>query len=80
MAMPTVNFKVTAAIIASLPSDEAYLLMHHLFDINYNAKKAAHDATAYEYREAFVDGRLKKRKLPARGVVKVWIEDKEKTA
>ncbi len=73
--MPTVNFKEIAAVIAALPSDEAYLLMHQLYDIHKDAVREARRQTAKEYREAFVEGRLKKRKLPAQGTVKVWIED-----
>ncbi len=77
--MPMCNDGQLARIIASLNSDDAYLLMHHLFDIHKDARRAGESATATEYRHAFVDGRLKKRKHPAKGVVKVWIEPKTET-
>jgi hypothetical protein len=62
------------------PDDRGlFLLCWFLID----AAKAARDAGAYEtgseYRKAFVDGRLKKRKLPAQGKVKVWIEPPQVT-
>jgi hypothetical protein len=38
-------------------------------------RRAAEDKTAGEYRLAFAEGRLKKRKLPKRGI-KIWVEPK----
>lgn len=73
--LPRVNGDVVAKIICSLDSDEAYLLMHKLYDIHKDAANEARDKTAQKYKSAFVEGRLKKRKLPAQGVTKVWIEE-----
>ncbi len=72
--MPRVNFKVTAQAMIHLSSDDRYVMLHSLYDIHKQAKRDAETETAQEYRKAFVDGKLRKRKLPARGVVKVWIE------
>jgi hypothetical protein len=73
--MPAVNFGFTADVIFSLPSDERYLMLHHLYDVYLHARREAEDATAAKFKRAFVDGRLKKRRLPRRGYTKVWIED-----
>jgi len=75
IALPSVNFKITANMIASLDSDVRYLMLHHLYGIHRDARRAAEDKTAGEYRLAFAEGRLKKRKLPKRGI-KVWTEPK----
>lgn len=53
-----------------------FLLCWYLIDNARSARAAGREAAATEYRQAFVDGRLKKRKLPAQGKVKVWIEPK----
>ncbi len=74
VSMPTVNFKFTAEAVCALPSDQRYLMLHHLYDIARDAKREAEDATAAKYRRAFAEGTLKKRKMPNQGRVKVWIE------
>jgi hypothetical protein len=51
-----------------------FLLCWFLRDSTRAARDAGRHETAAEYRRAFVDGRLRKRKLPAQGKVKVWIE------
>lgn len=61
----------------AMTSDQRFLLFWTLKDIDHEAAREARESEAAKYRAAFVDGRLKKRKLPARGVVKVWIEPAE---
>lgn len=61
-------------IFERLDSTERYLLMHMLFTVHRQAQVTARNDTKNLYTSAFVAGRLKKRKLPARGIVKVWIE------
>lgn len=57
-----------------------FLLCWYMIEAARVARDAGRQESADEYRKAFVDGRLKKRKLPARGCVKVWIEpEAEKT-
>lgn len=80
LELTAVNASVIAGIIAALSSDEAYLLMYKMIDIHKAAAKTAMEETATKYRAAFVDGRLKKRKLPAQGVTKVWIDDRSPEA
>jgi hypothetical protein len=62
------------AIFKSLDSDSRYLLLNTLLNVKHDAERAARENTAKEYRQAFVDGRLKKRKQRGQGSVKVWIE------
>lgn len=57
-----------------------FLLCWYLIDCAHYSRQAGRDDAAKEYRTAFVEGRLKKRKLPARGQVKVWIEPKSPVA
>jgi hypothetical protein len=65
-----------AAALARYGDDDmgAFWLCWYLIDIARTARKIGAEATAAEYKQAFVDGRLRKRKLPAQGKIKVWIE------
>lgn len=51
-----------------------FLLCWFMVDAAREAHQRGYGEAKGEYQRAFVDGRLKKRKLPARGAVKVWIE------
>ncbi len=59
-----------------LTSDQRYLVLHGLWNAYKDGRNHGANDTATEYRQAFIDGRLKKRKLPAQRMVKVWIERK----
>lgn len=52
----------------------AFLLCWYLIDSAKTNRQFGYENAKQEYTTAFVDGRLKKRKLPAQGKVKVWIE------
>jgi|SRR5690606_24006815 len=54
----------------------AFWMCWSLIDIATSARSAGRQESAVEYRQAFADGRLKKRKLPRRSEVKIWIEPK----
>ncbi len=60
--------------LVKLDSDARYFMLHTLYTAIKDAKRAASMDTAREYTTAFVEGRLKKRKLPAQHRVRVWIE------
>jgi hypothetical protein len=60
--------------LACLSSDLRYLTLHNYLNIIHEAQSVARYNAIDEYRKAFVDGRLKKRKMPGRDVCKVWIE------
>lgn len=58
-------------------SDEALYDLLEVFTRAYRTgKEAGHAKAQQEYTEAFVDGRLKKRRLPKQSATKVWIEPK----
>ena len=61
-------------MMESLESDTRYYLMHALMEAFHNGKTKGRDESTTLYRNAFVDGRLKKRKLPSKNEVRVWIE------
>ena len=57
-----------------MDSDSRFRLMWTFLDDYHSARTEAAVDTAKTYREAFVEDRLKKRRLPARNATKVWIE------
>lgn len=63
-------------ILSKMSSDERFLMFYLMFDIKHEAERRAQRETAEKYREAFVSGELKKRKLRGKGAYKVWIEHK----
>lgn len=65
--------------LAGVDSDSRYFLLHTLYARTKDAATGARDDTAMEYKRAFVDGRLKKRKQRRTGLYKVWIEPKRDT-
>lgn len=66
--------KRIVAALEPLDSDTRYWLLHVLLDVRHRAQTETRDRVASEYRRAFVAGTLKKRKMPGRDAVKVWIE------
>lgn len=62
-------------IFSKLDSDERYLLMYELRELYAVGRSEGRKQASAEYREAFADDRLKKRKCPRRGL-KIWIEPK----
>jgi len=60
--------------LAGMDSDSRYFMLHTLYRMRTDALREASTETAREYRAAFVEGRLRKRKLPSKGTHKVWIE------
>lgn len=63
-----------AKAMEGMTADERYLLLHLLYSTHSDARRAGRDSMSLEYRQAFVDGRLKKRKNRGADTVKVWIE------
>lgn len=57
-----------------------FLLCWYLIDNARAWRDAGRQEAASEYRKAFVDGRLKKRKQPGRNTFKVWIDPPEQVA
>lgn len=62
----------TIEALRDMDSNARYLTMHLLFNVYEDARRLQLEATSLNYRKAFVEGRLRKRKIKAG--VKVWIE------
>lgn len=60
--------------LASLDSDARFAVLHALRKQRTDGEKYGMRAAAGQYKQAFADGRLKKRKVRGRAEVKVWIE------
>jgi hypothetical protein len=60
--------------IDSLPSDDRYRVLHTLYEMYHDGHRQGYATAEQRYRRAFVDGRLRKRKVSGRDAVKVWIE------
>lgn len=61
-------------LVALLPdSDARYLMLHALYHTHSHAARHAADRTANDYRVAFAEGRLKKRKARGRNAYDVTI-------
>lgn len=70
-----------AQAMETIADDRAlFKLCWSLADIHRNATLSGRDAAAGEYKRAFVDGRLKKRKIRGSDRVKVWIEPEQSQA
>ena len=62
--------------LENLDSDARYFIFHTMHRIELEARTLAVENTASKYRAAFVNGKLKKRKLRGQPSVKVWIENR----
>ena len=62
--------------LSKLESNDRYFILFAIMRAHQSSKQNATDITALRYKEAFVEGRLKKRKLRGQNLVKVWIEDR----
>jgi hypothetical protein len=62
-------------LAATLDSDARYWLFQALWHTVQDAEVAARAACTAMWRQAAADRRIKTRRLPARGTVKVWIAD-----
>ncbi len=60
--------------IGAMDSNTRYWILNAIYHASSKGRRFGSGATEREYRQAFAEGRLKKRKLPAQGYVKVWIE------
>lgn len=60
--------------LTTLDSNARYWLMHTLYSVHQNAQRATRDTTTALWCTAAAEKRIKTRKMPSRGTVKVWIE------
>lgn len=61
-------------LLEPMDSDRRYLMLHAMYTIHYDAAQRAHENEAAKWQRAAAEKRIKTRKLPAQGCVKVWIE------
>jgi hypothetical protein len=61
-------------------SNTRYWLLNAIYHAHAEGKRAGLDSESSRWRTAFADGRLKKRKMPGRDAVKVWIEPAQLSA
>lgn len=59
--------------LRGLDSDSRYRLLHTFFDLYDAGKSQGTTETAQQYRRAFINGTLKKKKVRGQDRVKVWI-------
>lgn len=60
--------------LEAMDSNARYWLLNAIYHAHSNGKRDGTDAESARYRQAFAEGRLKKRKMPGRDAVKIWIE------
>lgn len=61
-------------VLAVLDSDARFFVLHAFMDAHKSSARTARESEAGKWRQAAADKRIKTRKLPRQGVVKVWIE------
>ncbi len=72
--------KTTVDALAGMGSDARYLALHLLYRVHTEARYAQRDETAKLYMTAFVEGRLKKRKVRGQGAYRVEIQQPVRAA
>lgn len=60
--------------LSSFDSNGRYWLLHSIYHMHNDAVRAVAEKTAATWRKAAAEKRIKTRKYPAKGTVKVWIE------
>lgn len=65
---------LTEAMILKLDSNQRYWILSAMYHMQSDAADRARTTENMRWKTAAADKRIKTRKLPARGLVKVWIE------
>ncbi len=63
----------------AMDSNTRYWLFNAIYTAYKNGTRAGRDGATQTYRKAFAEGRLKKRKMPGRDAVKIWIDPEVRT-
>lgn len=61
-------------MLAALDSNARYWMLGVIFHAHADAERAAQEAESRKWRTAIAEKRVRSRKYPAQGLVKVWIE------
>lgn len=67
-------YKSFPVVLSLLTEEQTYDILSSWIDSYHKGIQDATRRVAQQYREAFINGTLKKRKLPRQQTVKVWIE------
>ena len=62
------------AILGALSGMDRYWLLHAVFHAWSDGERTGREGANRRWREAAAQKRIKTRKLPSQGIVKVWIE------
>ena len=62
-----------------MDTDARYLMLYTFFDVAKDARRRERDKVTAELTSAFVEGRLKKRKIKGQGAYKVKVEPRQAT-
>ncbi|MEN6534498.1 MAG: hypothetical protein ABFD89_12595 [Bryobacteraceae bacterium] len=65
-------------LLEPMDSDGRYLMLHALYAAHYDAARQAREQEAAKWQQAAADKRIKTRRMPKQGYVKVWIEPARK--
>lgn len=60
--------------LAAMDSNTRYWLLNEIYHVHHDAEQRGRDLAGADWRKAAAEKRIKTRKLPSRGSVKVWIE------
>jgi hypothetical protein len=66
--------KGLADMLGSMDSTTRYWILASIHSADHDARREARETESYSWRKAAAEGRIKTRKLPARGVVRVTVE------
>lgn len=70
-------FKTVLEPLSKLDSNGRFWLLHEIFWIQSESAREAREQEQQRWKRAAAEKRIKTRKLPAQGFVKVWIENSE---
>jgi hypothetical protein len=70
-----ITLRLALGALTAADTNDRYWFLHSLYSVHRNATREASGASEARWRQAAADKRIRTRKLPARGVVKVWIEE-----
>jgi len=71
------NGKAFTAALETLDSDGRYWVLNAMYHAQSKAKREGVEAEGNRWRNAAAEKRIKTRKIPSQGIVRVWMEAKE---
>ena len=65
---------MTVPALAAMDSNSRYWLFHTLYSVQRDAARSASETCSQEWKQAAAEKRIRTRRLPKRGICKVWID------